>query len=63
MKRRYLLNHLRQQDCQLLREGGEHSILENPAHGRRTAIPRHREMNDFTAAGIYQQLGVPFPAI
>ena len=63
MKRRYLLNHLRQQGCQLLREGGEHSIWENPANGRRTAIPRHREINDFTVAGICRQLGVPFPSI
>ena len=63
MKRRYLLNHLRQQGCQLLREGGEHSIWENPAHGRRTVIPRYREINDLTAAGIGRPLGVPFPSI
>ena len=63
MKQRYLLDHLRQQGCPLLREGVEHSILKNPAHGRRTAIPRHREINDFTAAGIGRPLGVPFPSI
>jgi len=63
MKRRDLLLYLRQQGCQLLREGREHSIWENPANGHRTAIPRHREINDFTAAGICRQLGVSFPSI
>ncbi len=61
MKRRDLLLHLHQQGCQLLREGGEHSIWENPINHRRTAIPRHREITDFTAASICRQLGVPFP--
>jgi mRNA interferase HicA len=63
MKRQDLLLHLCQQGCHLLREGREHSIWENPANGRRTAILRHREINDFTAAGICRQLGVPFPSI
>ena len=63
MKRRDLLLHLRQEGCHLLREGGEYSIWENPANSRRTAIPRHREINEFTAAGICRQLGVSFPSI
>ncbi len=61
MKRRDLLLHLRQQGCQLLREGGEHSIWENPTNHQRTAIPRHREITDFTAASICRQLSVPLP--
>lgn len=63
MKRPDLLLHLRQQGCQLLRDGGEHSIWENPSNGRRISIPRHRQINDFTAASICRQLGVPFPSI
>lgn len=61
MKRRDLLLHLQQHGCRLLREGGEHSIWENPANGRRTSIPRHREINDFTAKRICQQLNIPLP--
>ena len=61
MKRRDLLRHLQQHGCRLLREGGEHSIWENPANGRRTSIPRHREINDFTAKRICQQLNIPLP--
>jgi mRNA interferase HicA len=61
MKRRDLLRHLSQYGCQLLREGGEHSIWENPSNNRRTSIPRHREIVDFTAARICKQLDVPPP--
>ncbi|WP_089717953.1 type II toxin-antitoxin system HicA family toxin [Candidatus Entotheonella palauensis] len=61
MKRRDLLRHLSTQGCQFVREGGDHSIWENPATGRRSSIPRHREIPDFTAARICSQLGVPSP--
>jgi mRNA interferase HicA len=61
MKRRDLLRHLSQYGCQLLREGGEHSIWENPTNNRRTSIPRHREIVAFTAARICKQLDVPPP--
>jgi mRNA interferase HicA len=52
MKRRDLLRHLRNHGCELLREGGEHSIWRNPKNDRRTSIPRHREILDYTAAKI-----------
>jgi mRNA interferase HicA len=61
MKRRDLLRHLSQQGCRLVREGKEHSIWENPLNDRRTSIPRHREISDFTAIRICQQLEVPRP--
>lgn len=59
MQRRELLRHLRQHGCRLAREGSEHSIWENPAIRRRTSIPRHREINLYTARRICQQLAVP----
>jgi mRNA interferase HicA len=59
MKRRYLLRHLTQHGCQLGREGGEHSIWENPTTNRRTSVPRHHEVPEFTAARICKQLGIP----
>lgn len=61
MKRQRLLKHLRAHGCRLLREGGSHSIWENPANGRRVPIPRHREINEYTAAAICRQLEVPDP--
>jgi len=61
MKRRDLLAHLSRHGCRFVREGGEHSIWENPANGRRTSIPRHREIPDFTCQRICRQLGIPKP--
>jgi mRNA interferase HicA len=61
MKRRDLLQHLKQHGCQFVREGGDHSIWENPVNGRRTAVPRHREIVEFTARRICRQLEIPEP--
>lgn len=61
MKRRDLLRHLTRHGCRFVREGSDHSIWENPQNGRRTAIPRHREIPDFTAHRICRQLEVPTP--
>jgi mRNA interferase HicA len=58
MKRRELLKHLRQHGCQLVREGAAHSIWENAAKTRRSAIPRHREIPDYTAQRICKQLDI-----
>jgi len=44
VKRRDLIRHLTPNGCVLAREGADHSIWENPANGRRTAVPRHREI-------------------
>ena len=52
MKRRDLIRHLSLHGCILVREGGEHSIWENPANNRRTSVPRHREIPEFTAMRI-----------
>lgn len=59
MKRRDLIRHLVNYGCMLVREGGDHSIWENPANRRRTSVPRHREIPDFTARRICRQLELP----
>jgi predicted RNA binding protein YcfA (HicA-like mRNA interferase family) len=61
MKRRDLVRHLRRHGCRFVREGGSHSIWENPAKAGRTAVPRHREIPEPTVADICKQLGVPPP--
>lgn len=58
MKRQELLRYLRQQGCDLLREGGRHSWWWNPANKRRSAIPRHQEIPELLANKICQDLGV-----
>jgi predicted RNA binding protein YcfA (HicA-like mRNA interferase family) len=44
MKRADLVRHLGEHGCQLLREGGRHSIYWNPANRKTSAVPRHNEM-------------------
>lgn len=61
MKRRDLIAHLSQHGCVLLREGGNHSWWLNPQANRRSAVPRHNEINDFLAKKICRDLGIPSP--
>ncbi len=58
MKRRELLRHLGEQGCMLLREGGRHSWWHNPQLNRRSAVPRHIEINDHLARKICRDLGI-----
>jgi len=58
MKRRDLIRHLKSNDCELLREGGRHSWWHNPAQNRRSAVPRHREINEHLAQKICKDLGI-----
>ncbi|MBK8739984.1 MAG: type II toxin-antitoxin system HicA family toxin [Betaproteobacteria bacterium] len=61
MKREDLLRHLRQYGCVLLREGGKHSVFVNRATRKATAVPRHREINEFLARKICRDLEVQEP--
>jgi predicted RNA binding protein YcfA (HicA-like mRNA interferase family) len=61
VKRRDLLRHLRDHGCRFVREGGAHSIWENPGAKKRSTIPRHREIPDFTAKQICKQLKIAQP--
>jgi mRNA interferase HicA len=61
MKREALLRHLRNYGCELLREGGRHSWWHNPKLNKRSAIPRHSEVNTNLAKKICTDLGVPKP--
>jgi predicted RNA binding protein YcfA (HicA-like mRNA interferase family) len=61
MKRQALIRHLESHGCYLLREGGKHSVYVNPTNNRTSAVPRHREINDFLARKICRDLGIPEP--
>jgi len=61
VKRRDLIRHLRSHGCDILREGGKHTVFVNRAKRLSTTIPRHREMNDYLAQKICKDLGVPRP--
>ena len=61
MKREALLAYLRLHGCELVREGGSHSIWRNRDTGEIQAVPRHKEVKRFTAKSICRRLGVAVP--
>ena len=61
MKRRDLLRLLESRGCELIREGSNHTVYVNRAAGKASAIPRHREINDFLARKICRDLDVGEP--
>ena len=62
MKRRDLVRHLEAHGCELLREGGRHSVFVNRRAGKASAVPRHNEINEHLARRICKDLGVPDPS-
>lgn len=61
MKRRELLRHLERHGCELLREGGAHTVYVNRRARKATTIPRHSEINEHLALRICKDLEVPKP--
>ncbi len=61
MKRRQLLQHLKKNGCEFLREGSRHTVYVNRAAGKSSTVPRHGEIPDNLARKICRDLGVPRP--
>ncbi len=61
MKHNVLIRHLSKYGCELLREGGRHSIWKNRHSGEMAAVPRHNEIKDFMARKICKDLGIVEP--
>jgi predicted RNA binding protein YcfA (HicA-like mRNA interferase family) len=59
MKRKELIRHLEQHGCDLFREGGNHSVYVNRPMRTSSAIPRHREIKEYLARKICDDLQVP----
>lgn len=59
MKRIDLIRYLERLGCELLREGGSHSVYVNRPAGKASTVPRHREINDFLARKICKDLDLP----
>ncbi len=62
MKRRDLIQHLEAHGCELLREGGRHTMYVNRANQTVSAVPRHQQVNDILARKICRDLGIPAPS-
>lgn len=61
MKRKDLIRHLQANGCEFLREGSKHSVYVNRHARKSSAIPRHREINEFLARKICRELDVTDP--
>jgi predicted RNA binding protein YcfA (HicA-like mRNA interferase family) len=61
VKRIDLIRHLEAHGAVLLREGGNHSVYVNRATKKGSAVPRHREINEFLARKICRDLEIPQP--
>ena len=61
MKRIDLIRRLEQHGCEFLRQGSNHTVYVNRKARRSSAVPRHREVNDFLARKICDDLLVPRP--
>lgn len=57
MKRNDFLKHLKNHNCQLLREGGRHILFINSLNGKQTAVPRHPELSDLLCKVNMQTTG------
>lgn len=61
MKRRDLIRHVETHGCELLREGGNHTLYANRRTGKVSAVPRHSEIKEFTTLKICKDLEIPGP--
>jgi predicted RNA binding protein YcfA (HicA-like mRNA interferase family) len=61
MKRRDLIRHLEKYGCEMMREGGNHTVYVNRPRLKTTSVPRHREINEFLAQKICRDLEIPKP--
>ena len=59
MKVRDLIRIVEDEGAVLVRHGHDHDWYRNVITGRMTAIPRHREVNEYTARGIIRMLAAP----
>jgi len=58
MKRHYFLKYLRENNCELLREGAKHSWWINTKNNQKSSVPRHTEIVDQLARKICKDLGI-----
>jgi mRNA interferase HicA len=61
MKRIDLIRHMEQHGCEFLRQGSNHTVYVNRKARRSSAVPRHREVNDFLARKIWTISWFPGP--
>lgn len=61
MKHHDFLRYLKAHGCELLREGGNHSVYVNRIKQKVSTVPRHLEINEFLIRKICKDLEIPVP--
>jgi predicted RNA binding protein YcfA (HicA-like mRNA interferase family) len=56
MKKGELLKKLNQQGAVLARHGAKHDVYRQPATSKEAVVPRHDEINEYTAKAILKKL-------
>jgi len=56
MKRKKLLEALNDVGAIFIRHGGSHDIYENPRTHEFTQVPRHSDINEYTALTILKKM-------
>jgi len=56
MKREQLLKQMRKYGAVFVRHGSKHDIYENPRTNEFTQVPRHSEINKYTAQDIIDKM-------
>ena len=56
MKKYELIQKLIQQGAVLLRHGGKHDVYIQPRTNKEATVPRHTEINEYTAKAILKKL-------
>jgi len=56
MKREKLLEKVHKLGAIFIRHGKKHDIYQNPRTHEFTSIPRHSDINEYTAKGIIKKL-------
>jgi len=59
VKRLDLIRILTDEGCVLVRSVGGHDVYRNVITGMLSPVPRHRELNEYTARAIIRKLSVP----
>jgi len=62
MKREKVLQHLRDNGCNFLREGGNHTMYINSISGKIVPVPRHTDIRKRTVMEICSQLDIDKPS-
>ena len=61
MKKLDLEKHLKDNNCYLYREGGNHAIWKNRNNNKLSSVPRHGELSNILCKIICKQLEIEMP--